>query len=255
MNSLASTIAINGIVLAVFWTLLIWTIANPARREQFYRRTAVEWWIDALGLCAQGLLVPLMQIYLIGALLKFGLPSVQGILVLTPLPAFLLNFLAVDYLYYWNHRLFHSKALWPIHELHHTSTSLDVIATSRNALWTPVLTIYVWINGFFVFLLQDPFWYLVAAACTAALDLWRHSQYCPCKHRKIYDLFCMLFITPRDHAWHHSSDVFDRNFGANFNCWDRLHGTYYSSRTLEPKKFGVAEERKHLRYWFRPYAP
>ena len=52
--------------------------------------------------------------------------------------AFVISFVVIDYAYYWNHRLLHG-ALWRWHAVHHTASRLDVVVTSRNTLWTPLL--------------------------------------------------------------------------------------------------------------------
>src|SRR5690606_34754067 len=128
--------------------------------------------------------------------------------------AFLLNFIVVDYLYYWNHRLLHSQFFWPAHAVHHSIESLDAIATSRNTVWSPILIVYLWANGFAVFMLKEPFWFLAGASATAALDLWRHSQIFAKPATTVPGrLFAKFFITPNDHSWHHSTSHADFNFG------------------------------------------
>lgn len=207
-------------------------------------RRPAEWLADLLGLGVQGALVPLAQAALLyGALLKLA-PSWRGVLDLGSVAAFLLNFVAVDYLYYWNHRALHG-ALWPWHALHHTPRDLDVWVTSRNTLWTPALIVYVWINALVVFLLRDPSAYVAGAALTAALDLWRHSGAWP-------DGWALpLLMTPREHAWHHSAERFDRNFGANLRLWDRLHGTHFDPGSA-PERLGLTLQGGLWRAVFLP---
>jgi sterol desaturase/sphingolipid hydroxylase (fatty acid hydroxylase superfamily) len=196
-----------------------------------FSRAPEEWLADLSGLLVQGVGVPFAQTALVYSAFAALAPGLRGCLELGPAAAFALNFVGVDYLYYWNHRLLHGR-LWPWHALHHSAKDLDVWATSRNTLWTPLLVVYVWINGIFVFLLKDSSAYVIAAALTAALDLWRHSGAWP----QAWPL--PLLLTPREHAWHHSSERFDRNFGANLRLWDRWHGTYYDPGT-SPERLGL----------------
>lgn len=144
----------------------------------------------------------------------------------------MLNFVAVDYLYYWNHRLLHGP-LWRWHAAHHTPRSMDVLITSRNTLWTPALIVYVWANALFLYLLADSRPYLAAVAVSSLLDVWRHSGL-----PSPGGILGRVLITPGDHAWHHSSRRHDKNFGANLKAWDRLHDTLHEPGRL-PDSFGV----------------
>ena len=110
---------------------------------------------------------------------------------------------------------------------------MDVFATSRNTLWTSFFIVYLWVGALFIFLLSDPTYFFVGAGCSAALDLWKHSNFLSSTF-----LSDKLFIaTPIDHQWHHSSKP-HLNYGANFNLWDKLHGTYL--REVEkPTSLGI----------------
>lgn len=180
------------------------------------RRSAADWTLDLLGILMQGWVVP----FAAGALAAHGLgrlsPATAGALALPGWAAFALNFVGVDYLYYWNHRLLHGP-LWRVHAVHHTAECMDVWVTARNGLTAPLFIVYVWANALSLHLLADPRPYLLAAAVTAALDLWRHST---------VRVSIPGLISPDDHAWHHSRERQDVNFGSNFKLWDRLHGTY-----------------------------
>jgi sterol desaturase/sphingolipid hydroxylase (fatty acid hydroxylase superfamily) len=219
------------IVFAAFCVLGVAAFCRADGPSRVMSRTGAEWLADASGLVIQGIGVPFAQTALIYAGLMKLSPSLHGCISLSPLAAFLLNFAGVDYLYYWNHRMLHGK-LWPWHALHHSATDMDVWITSRNTLWTPLLIVYIWINGVMVFLLKDPSAYLLAAAATAALDLWRHSGAWPSSWR------LPVLMTPREHSWHHSSERFNKNFGANFRLWDKMHGTHYDPQ-VRPERLGL----------------
>ncbi len=222
----------NALVFSAFTILSAAAFFRSEGPSRIFRRSRGEWLADGAGLLVQGVVVPFVETALVYAGLYRFFPQLRGAVAISPITAFALNFVLVDYLYYWNHRLLHG-ALWPWHALHHSAEDLDVWVTSRNTLWTPVLIVYIWINGLFAFILKDPSAYLMSAAITAALDLWRHSGAWPA------DWTLPLLITPREHAWHHSAERFDRNFGANLKLWDRLHGTHFDPRTA-PGKLGLA---------------
>lgn len=200
--------------MVTFWALVAVVLADARRRARLGARTAAEWTLDLAGLLVQGTLVPLLATGLAWAAWSRLLPA--GVLPVGWLGAFLLNVVAVDYLYYWNHRLLHR--LWPVHAVHHSAPAMDVLVTSRNTLWASLLIVYVWVNGLLLHLVDEPAGYAAGVTLTAALDLWRHSP---------AQLDVPGLVQPRDHAWHHSADRHDVNFGANWTWWDRLHGTFF----------------------------
>jgi sterol desaturase/sphingolipid hydroxylase (fatty acid hydroxylase superfamily) len=226
------------IVLISFWLLASLTFLLQRERAAAMQRRPAEWTLDTLGLLVQGLAVPALQITLIYGLLNLIAPAAKASLDLSPLLAFLLNFVAVDYLYYWNHRALHTQAFWKTHAVHHTPEQADVFITSRNTLWTPLLIVYVWVNGLMLFLLKDPVPFLLSASITASLDLWRHTTFITVPGSPFHRVLALLFITPNEHLWHHSRERAGCNFGANLSLWDRLHGTYYSP-AARPVRLGI----------------
>lgn len=230
----------NTILLIVGFDVLL--IATFCRRGGFTllkRRKRDDWILDLSGLFVQGTLIPWLQIVIVIALMAAVFPDLAGSLTWHPLAAFAFCFVVVDYGYYWNHRLFHNKKLWAIHKVHHTAPQMDVIVTSRNTLWTSFLIVYLWINGVMLYLLADPAAYLLAVTLTAVLDVWRHSTLQPVGILK--NILGSVLILPNDHAWHHSQDVYDVNFGANLNVWDKLHGSWYVN-DAEPARIGLVLE-------------
>jgi sterol desaturase/sphingolipid hydroxylase (fatty acid hydroxylase superfamily) len=241
------------IVFITFWLLVIMTLVLASARRSAFGRTAAEWALDASGLFVQGALIPLLQITLGYGLMSLIAPSAKGALVLSPGLSFLLNFVAIDYLYYWNHRLLHTQRFWKTHAVHHTARQADVFITSRNTLWTPLLIVYVWANGALVYLLKDPAPFLLAAALTASLDLWRHTVFFAAPGSRLHRAVALLLITPNEHLWHHSSERPACNFGANLSAWDRLHGTFHSP-AHRPVSLGISVRLSLLRRLLFPFA-
>lgn len=216
-------------VFIAFIILMIFTVANQDSFTKLRARTRADLILDIVGLCFQGIIIPLLQLTCIYQLYRYFLPSLQASLYLPSIVAFLLSFVCVDYLYYWNHSCFHTHWLWSVHQVHHTVTDMDVLGTSRNTLWTSFLIIYLWIHALFIYLLSDPTWYIMGVSLTSALDLWRHSSLTPASNSFIYRWLSPWLILPQDHAWHHASDSIGGNYGANLKLWDKIHGTYYES--------------------------
>jgi sterol desaturase/sphingolipid hydroxylase (fatty acid hydroxylase superfamily) len=220
------------LVLCVFLLLTVTTLWAPRRRAEAYTRARADWVLDGAGLLVQGLMVPALGASCIYGVCQIVAPCLQGAFTVSGPVAFGLNFVVVDYLYYWNHRLLHTTRWWPLHAVHHTPKIFDVFITARNTLWTPLAIAYVWANGLGLFLLADSGPFMAAAALTAGLDLWRHTTFGPATGSWAHRLLALVLITPHEHMWHHSHDRTDDNFGANLALWDRLHGTYY--RRVEP---------------------
>jgi sterol desaturase/sphingolipid hydroxylase (fatty acid hydroxylase superfamily) len=210
------------------------TIVNPSSRSRLAAKSLEDWLLDSSGLIIQGVLIPLLQATVTFQLYRFLLPVRPGCFYLSPLLSFLLSFIVVDYLYYWNHRLLHRSGFWQVHQVHHTITHLDVLGTSRNTVWASFLIIYLWIHTLFVYLLVDPTAYLMGVSLTCALDLWRHSGFAITPEHWLYQILSPWLILPQDHARHHGSGSFNCNFGANLKLWDKLHRTYMDSLECQP---------------------
>ncbi len=235
--SVFSTLDSDTLFLVVaFDILLIATFCRRGGVTLLKKRTRSDWVLDVAGLFVQGTAIPWLQVAIVIALMAGVFPDLAGSLSWHPLLSFLFCFVVVDYGYYWNHRLFHRKEFWAIHHVHHSASQMDVLNTSRNTLWTSLLIIYLWVNGVMLYLLADPAIYVFALTLTAVLDLWRHSALEPSGYIK--KCLGSVFVLPSDHAWHHSQDIYDINFGANLNLWDRFHGTWHQSEQA-PKEIGV----------------
>ncbi len=237
-------------VFVVFALLSSMTLLNAKMRAGAFSRTSQEWLIDGISLFLQGFAIPLLQVLVVVQLLGALLPNDAHRLDLGPVGCFFLNFAFVDYIYYWNHRLLHKKKLWRWHAVHHSATHLDVWVTSRNSALSHLLILYWWLNGLCLFLLKDPTWFIASASITASLDLWRHTSYTDSRLRR---LLAYIFITPNEHAWHHSSFRSNVNFGANLSIWDRLHGTYYAAEAA-PRSLGIPVKLGFLQKFLWPFA-
>lgn len=241
------------IIFATFCTFLTWDYFHVKPVQTFFNWNDKNRLIDFTGLLAQGLFVPILQVVLVVWALDIMFPFAHASIPMNPVLMFMLNFIVVDYAYYWNHRLLHSKALWNWHLVHHTAKRMDVWVTSRNTFWSPLFIIYLWLNGFFIFILKDPAPFILSASITAALDIWRHSELSPKKGTLLNLLISSCFITPHEHGWHHSTNKSNCNFGANLNWWDKLHNTYYSPET-NPPLLGIELQMNIWKRLFYPFS-
>lgn len=240
------------IVFSAFIILLSLTFANQNIITLLVSKNRQDWLLDVIGLFFQGIIIPILQITIVFQLYHYLLPSLKSTLTLHPLISFCLSFICVDYLYYWNHRLFHTPWLWSVHKVHHTVTTMDVVGTSRNTLWTSFLILYLWVYSLFIYLLQDPTWYIFGASLTSALDLWRHSIFTPQPTSITYRLLSPWLILPQDHAWHHARNYDGGNYGANFKIWDKMHGTYCHHEKA-PEILGIKSNLSFKQKLFFPF--
>jgi sterol desaturase/sphingolipid hydroxylase (fatty acid hydroxylase superfamily) len=217
-----------------------------------HARSQLTWILDIVGLIIQGMVVPLLQTLLLAKVLMWCLPSYQGSIEFSPLAAFALSFIGVDYLYYWNHRFLHSERLWALHKVHHSIEKLDILATSRNSLWTVFFIVYLWCQALFVFLLKNPEWFLAGLTVGYSLDVWRHSGWRWNRENVLVQTLRFVLIDPQDHEWHHSNEKFHVNYGANLNIWDRLHGTFYRNPE-RPVNLGVTVDSSFWRQFIAPW--
>ena len=219
-----------------FFTL---TLSLRPVREQSLKRSFSEWCLDWIGLFFQGAAIPLFQILASRWIFNPLLPDAWTHSVsLGFVPEFLIGFIGVDYLYYWNHRLLHTQKLWSIHRVHHSAEQLDLFVTSRNTLWTPLLMVYLWAGAFALSVLKNPSGYALALTLTSSLDLWRHTSFGPRAGGSLHEFLSRFLVTPSEHRWHHSREQSQKNFGANFIWWDRLHGTAWVSKE-SPVALGI----------------
>lgn len=131
-------------------------------------------------------------------------------------------FVALDLLYYWQHRLEHSvPVLWAIHEVHHQSNVCDASVSFRTSALTPLAVLAP--HLLLALAGVDPRAYLVAYLVHTGLVFLLHSR-----TPAWLDRAGLVFNSPFLHRAHHSTHpaLRNRNFGGVFVVWDRLFGTY-----------------------------
>lgn len=213
------------------------------------RRTKREWFLDLSNLAVQMICLPVLEFTLLGKLFHFLIPSLQGS-IHGNIWASVIIFCIIDYAWYWNHRAFHANSpYWMLHAVHHEVRHLDVFATSRNSLWSPIVKTYFWLTPLAVFLLDDPRIFLSISGFGLFVAFWTHTEFdlardslFSSKFKKVLNLF---LIQPEDHFWHHSTHKSHTNFGNVLNVWDKLHGTWYKPNE-KPAEFGFELE---LPFW------
>lgn len=148
---------------------------------------------------------------------------------------FAIYFLLLDFLFYWVHRLFHTRALWWIHHTHHSAAVLNPLTAFRS---NPA-------NGMF-----DSLWRVIPAAllagptstgATLAMVFQVHQLFI---HSALpWNLGWLgrwIVCSPAGHRIHHSFDPahYNRNFGGQLIIWDRLFGTWLFASSSSRRSSG-----------------
>jgi sterol desaturase/sphingolipid hydroxylase (fatty acid hydroxylase superfamily) len=144
-----------------------------------------------------------------------------------------LTVLAVDFAFYWSHRLHHEvRFMWAAHVNHHSSTHYN-LSTALRQSWTEHLTglpfyIALGLLGFGADLI------LASFAINLLYQFWVHTELL----RSLGPIE-WLFNTPSHHRVHHGSnpEYLDRNYGGILIIWDRLFGTFEPERA--PVDYGL----------------
>lgn len=146
------------------------------------------------------------------------------------------GFIAVEFAYYWMHRMSHRvRWMWASHAVHHSAEELTLPAALRLG-WTDALS-GGWL--FFAPLILLGFHPLMVAALLAA-----NLKFQFLLHTEAIGKLGLLegvLNTPSSHRVHHAANepYLDRNFGGVLLIFDRLFGTYQAELDDIPCRFGL----------------
>ena len=150
--------------------------------------------------------------------------------------AWVLLFLAEDFVYYGWHRSSHEvRLLWAAHENHHSSRHYNLTTALRQSWTTPFTTVpfYVCLPllGFHPLMVQTQ------VAVSLLYQFWLHTELVG----RLGPLE-WAFNTPSHHRVHHGTqaEYLDRNHGGILIVWDRLFGTFEPERA--PVRYGLTKD-------------
>lgn len=155
--------------------------------------------------------------------------------------AYVAAFIAIDLLYYVQHRAEHRVPwLWALHEVHHQSTLCDTSVSLRLSALTPVSVL-----GFQLVLAVagvPTHVYLAMYALHGALIFLLHAR-----TPRWFDRAGWVWNSPYLHRGHHSNHprLRGKNLGGVFVVWDRLFGTY-EPRCDDATRYGVGHRATPL---------
>ncbi|XP_066923768.1 alkylglycerol monooxygenase-like [Clytia hemisphaerica] len=144
---------------------------------------------------------------------------------LTTLPwdsvwTWLFAFVAIDFAYYWFHRMAHEvNLLWCAHQMHHSSEDYNLTTAFRQSIAQKYFKL-VYIP---IALILPPSIYLVHAQFNLLYQVWIHTEVVPKLGPLEY-----IFNTASHHRVHHGRNIYciDTNYGGTLIIWDRILGTF-----------------------------
>ncbi|MFT3716526.1 MAG: sterol desaturase family protein [Gordonia sp. (in: high G+C Gram-positive bacteria)] len=131
-------------------------------------------------------------------------------------------FVALDFLFYWEHRTAHRvRLVWATHQAHHSSEYFN-FSTALRQKWNNSLSMIMWAP-----LTALGFPPAVVFACYSlnlVYQFWIHTE----RVEKLPRPIEFVMNTPSHHRVHHGSDpeYLDRNYGGTLIIWDRLFGSF-----------------------------
>ncbi|MGH9320799.1 MAG: sterol desaturase family protein [Vicinamibacteria bacterium] len=216
-----------SVFVVVFAAMALWELAFPRRplttsKLRRWLRNLVIVGLDAL---AVRILFPAGAVGLAWLARERGF----GLLNAVALPTwveFSLSFLALDFVVYSQHVLFHAvPTLWRLHMVHHADLDFDV--TTGNRFHPIEILLSMVIKGAVIAALGPPVLSVLAfEALLNATAMFNHANVrIPAGIDRVLRF---LLVTPDMHRVHHSTVPVETNsnFGFNFPWWDRLLGTY-----------------------------
>ena len=213
--------------IAVLAVMLFWE-QYASKRPLVYSKSIrhlSNYGVMIIGVVLARVLMPVFPV----AIAIYANQANQGLLNFLNSPfwlAFLLSFLFLDLLIYFQHRLFHRiPVFWAIHRMHHSDTELDVSSGIRFHPLEIVVSLMIKVGAIYS-LGAPPIAVMTFEVVLTAASLFNHANIHIPRH--IDRLLRCVLVTPDMHRVHHSiiPDEYDKNFGFNISWWDWIFRTY-----------------------------
>lgn len=151
----------------------------------------------------------------------------------------ILVFFSIDFLFYWQHRLFHKKPLWNFHSLHHNPTEMHVLKGARLHFFEIFLR-HLFIFGPVILLGAPHDMIVYYITVTNILGNLSHSNL----NVKLPDFLHWVLVTPEVHHIHHAKESYlcDSNYGGFTTIYDILFGTFYHPNRVGTYSYGIVDD-------------
>jgi sterol desaturase/sphingolipid hydroxylase (fatty acid hydroxylase superfamily) len=165
-----------------------------------------------------------------------------------------LLFIAVEFAYYWHHRLSHEmRWFWATHSVHHSPQKMYLSGAVRLG-WTGQVSGAFLFYAPLVWIGFHPIAVLATLLINLIYQFWLHTELVSRLPR-----FDWLFNSPSNHRVHHAvnAEYLDRNYGGVIMLFDHLFGTYQRELNTSPPRYGLVKQieshnpiRIALNEWF-----
>lgn len=233
LNELQLRLSIFGIGLVLFVCL---GAMLPLRKIQTKSRVT-QWLKNAAFAFTSSLALKLILPFTLTGVAIYLQNQQQGAFYWVELPIwieFILMFLLLDILIYWQHRISHFVPIfWRVHRLHHSDTEFD---TSTALRFHPIEILFSYLlKSLAVFLLGiSPAAIITYEIALSFCALFNHSNFA--FSSKWESAIRAVLVTPSMHRVHHSTRVAETNsnYSTCLSCWDRLFSSYVESTERNP---------------------
>ncbi len=236
-----------GFFLGIFVIIALMEWQWPRRGQEALRSKR---WLDNLSLLALAAL--LMRLILPLGLATLALHFQQAHIGLFNQPNFLINdywlvlaisLIVLDFVIYWQHRLFHKVPfLWRLHQVHHSDKAFDVSTALRFHPLEMLLSLMI--KALIIALLGIPASAVIVFEIVLnGVAMFNHGNLSiPLSLDKFLR---KILVTPDMHRVHHSNipNETNSNFGFNISLWDRCFNSYQAQPQMGHKhiEIGLAD--------------
>jgi sterol desaturase/sphingolipid hydroxylase (fatty acid hydroxylase superfamily) len=232
MNASTNFISPETLVRLGFFAAIFFVMAlseNIAPRRML-SKSKTKRWISNMGMeiidvVVLRLIFPLFPvgIAVICAQRGWGLLNYYQI---APLPSLIIGVLALDFVIYLQHRMFHVVPLfWRVHMVHHTDQDIDVTTAVRFHPLEIILSLLIKFAAVAA-IGAPPLSVLIFEIMLNGAAMFNHGNV---RIPLFFDrIIRMVLVTPDMHRVHHSviARETNSNYGFSFPWWDRMLGTY-----------------------------
>ena len=223
----------------------------------FYKKLNYYRFNDSIANLSQGIGQQITGIFMKTALF-FGYKYIFEHWKLFEVPnnlwVWIILFFAVDFFYYWFHRMSHQiNALWAAHIVHHQSEEYNLTVALRQSWFQS------WFSWVFYLPLAligfSPVMFLTLSAFNTLYQFWIHTRAI-----KSLGILEYLINTPAHHRVHHGSNpkYIDKNHAGTLIIWDRMFGTFQQEE--EEVYYGITSPLAswnpvwaNIHYWVELY--
>lgn len=145
-------------------------------------------------------------------------------------------FVALDFSFYWGHRLHHQiNYFWNSHLIHHSSEEFNLACALRQTISNMFVVFTIFLIPAAILGVPAKIMFFITPI-HQLLQYWYHTR-----HIGKLGFLEHIIVTPSHHRVHHAMNpiYIDKNHSAIFIIWDKLFGTFQEELDTEPPVYGI----------------